>query len=252
MSSGGADAPAELLSPVPLLQELVAIVDGMTRGHGAPKRQDRQSLRNDLMLACDTLGPATAALHATTLKSFRTQAGQLDQALDGVTGAVALVPIANVVLAELASPASREAAFDDCVAAFEGLASADDCELRLRQLRSFVVHSGHDWTERTQLVLDALADCLNAQIAAGAEPPTDPSEWIEPVGMTLDERLALAKSLLSAVPPRGDVVVWLAYAHATVERFHLSKGPIEFYDGPRLAHRNGGRVARQSRLAAAG
>jgi hypothetical protein len=52
MSSGGAAAPADLLSPVPLLEELGAIVDGMTRGHAAPTRADRQSLRNDLLLSC--------------------------------------------------------------------------------------------------------------------------------------------------------------------------------------------------------
>jgi hypothetical protein len=116
------------------------------------------------------------------------------------------------------------------VAAFEGLAPVDECELRLRQLRSFVVRAGHDWTERAKLMLDALADRLNAQIAAGAEPPTDPSAWIKPAGMTLEERIVLAKSLLSAMPPRGDVVVWLAYANATIERSYLSKGPLEFYD----------------------
>jgi hypothetical protein len=205
-------------------------VDGMTRGQGAPTRADRQSLRDDLMLACDTLGPATAALHATTLKSFRTQAGQLDQALETVADAVGLVPITNVLLTELASPESREAAFDDCAAAFEGLAWADECELRLRQLRSFVVRAGHDWTECAKIVLDALADRLNAQVAAGAERPTDPSAWIRPAGMTLDERLALAKQLLSSEPPRGDVVVWLAYANAAIDRFYLSKGPLDFYD----------------------
>lgn len=144
--------------------------------------------------------------------------------------AVGLVPITNVLLADLTSPESREAAFDDCVAAFEGLAWVDECELRLRQLRSFVVRAGHDWTECAKLVLDALADRLSAQVAAGAERPTDPSAWIRPAGMTLDDRLALAKRLLSAEPPRGDVVVWLAYANATIDGFYLSKGSLEFYD----------------------
>jgi hypothetical protein len=202
----------------------------MTHGHEPPHRADRKSLRDDIMLACESLGRATTALHATTLTSFRRHAGRLDETLENIQGALALAPLATVLLDELASAESRAAAFDDCVTAFRDLASADECELRLQQLRSFVARAGHAWADRANVVRDALADRVSAQIAAGAERPDDPSAWIRPVGMALAERLELATKLLASEPSRGDAVVWLAYRDAAVDPVYLEKGPLEFYD----------------------
>jgi hypothetical protein len=230
LGDGGAGAPLDVLSPVPLLEELLSIIDGMTRGHEAPTPADRRSLRDDLVLACERFGPATANLHATTLKGFRVQAGRLDKALETVSGAVGLTPAVNVLLTELAAPESRVAAFDDCVGAFEGLSSVDMCELRIRQLRSFVVRAGHDWEERGKLLLDALADRVSAQLAGGVEQPETADPWEMQAGMTLDERLDLARALLIQEPRTAGVVVWLAYANASVDPVHLKRGPVEFYD----------------------
>lgn len=183
------------------------------------------------MLACEQLGAATTNLNATTLKSFRMQVGSLDAALKDIRSAGVVAPLARVLLDELGSPDSRAAACDDCLTAFETAASADECELRLRQLRSFVEVAGHDWADRAKLVHEALADDVSAQVAAGADPPDDPGAWTEPAGMTLDERIDLATKLLRAHPQRGSAVVWLAYGNATVEPFYLEKGPLQFYDG---------------------
>jgi hypothetical protein len=231
LGDGGGSAPPDVLSPVPLLEEVVSIIDGMTRGHEPPQPADRKSLRDELMLACASLGPTTEALHATTLKNFRREAGRLDTKLEKVQSAVPIVPLANVLLDELASADSRACAFEDCVAAFRDGASADECEIRLRQLRSFVQRAGHNWADRAKLVRDALADRISAKVAAGEDPPGDAGAWISPAGMTLEERLELATTILRAEPQRNDAVVWLAYANAAIEPLYLTKGPLEFYDG---------------------
>jgi hypothetical protein len=231
IGDGGAQAPPDILSPTVLIEELLSIVDGMTRGHEPSKKRDSASLQEDIKLAFAELGRAVSALHAQSIRGFLAQVGNLPKALESVGGAKASAPLAAVLLNELASPESRAAAFEDVVSAFRDLDGVDICELRIRQLRSFVVGASHDWDERAKLVVDALADRVRAQVGVGASPPDDAGTWLEPAGLTLDQRLAIAVKLLEAEPRRVDAIVWLAYANATVNPFYLKKGPLEFYDG---------------------
>lgn len=62
LASGGSGAPPDVLSPVPLVEEVISIIDGLTQGHEPAQRADLCSLRDDLMLALEQLGSATKDL----------------------------------------------------------------------------------------------------------------------------------------------------------------------------------------------
>jgi hypothetical protein len=92
--------------------------------------------------------------------------------------------------------------------------------------------TGHDWSERARQVHSSLADDYSALLTAGALDPPHVGEpmFIEEAGLNAEERLCLAKVILTAEPPSGPVAVWLAYANAFLSDMYLSLGPLEFYD----------------------
>ena len=232
LQDGGAQAPPEQLSPVTALEELLTVTGAMIAGHDAPYADDRASLKDDVLRSFEALGPASAALHRTASGDFRQLAARLDKLLDDVAGAHVLRAAANVLLAELASGPSRVAAFADCVQAFRDGEFVAVCETRLRYLRTVVEAAGHEWSERTHRLHEALADDYALLWAHGALDPPHAHELlhIDSAGLSVDERLCVCEAIVAAAPSTRPVVVWLAFANAHVSRFHLRKGPIEFYD----------------------
>lgn len=229
LRGSGAGADPELLSPVPLLDEVIAICDGKRRGYDLPRQEDRASLGADLTLALLSLGPATAKTNATKLNRLANAAPKMRD-MGSLQSWVDIAKLAQDLRSDFASGPTRAAAFADCTQAFKEGASAATCELRLRQLSSFVRTSGHDWQERVRRVEDALSDRQVALLEAGTITDLDAKSLMNPAGMCLEDRLALAQDFLAAAPKRGNFVVWLAYANASVEPVYLKRGPIEFYD----------------------
>jgi hypothetical protein len=232
LQEGGAQAPLEQLSPVTALEELLAVTGAMVVGHGAPYPDDRTSLKDDLLRSFDALGPASTALHRTASGDFRQLAARLKDLLDDIAGAHVLRAAAKVLLAELASPPSRVAAFADCVQAFRDGEFVGVCETRLRYLRTVVEAAGHEWSERARRLHEALADDDSLLWVHGALDPPHAGELshIDRAGLSVDERLCLCEAIVAGAPSARPVVVWLAFANAHVSRFHLRKGPLEFYD----------------------
>lgn len=144
LKEGGAQAPPQQLSPVTALKELLVVTGAMIVGHGAPYPDDRTSLKDDLLHSFDALGPASTARHRTASGDSRQLAARLKDLLDDVAGAHVLHAAADVLLAELASSASRVAAFADCVQAFREGEFVGVCDTRLRYLRTVVEAAGHE------------------------------------------------------------------------------------------------------------
>jgi hypothetical protein len=232
LRDGGAQAPPEQLSPVTALEELLAVTGAMIAGHGAPYPDDRASLKDDVLRSFDALGPTSTALHRTASGDFRQLAARLKDLLDDVAGAHVLRAAASAMLTELASPSSRVAAFADCIQAFRDGEFVGVCETRLRYLKAVVEAAGHEWSERTRRLHEALADDYALLWVSGALDPPHTGELghIESAGLSVDERLCLCEAIVAAAPPTVPVVVWLAFTNAHVSRFYLRKGPIEFYD----------------------
>jgi hypothetical protein len=80
---------------------------------------------------------------------------------------------------------------------------------------------------------EALSDDYAALWANGALDPPHAGETfeIDEAGLSVDERLCLCELILRGPPQHRPVVVWVAFANAHVWPFHLTKGPVEFYDG---------------------
>jgi hypothetical protein len=232
LEDGGAQAPPEQLSPVTALQELLAVTGAMIAGHRAPYPDDRTSLRDDVLRSFDVLGPMSTALHRTASGDFRQLVARLKDLLDDVAGAHVIRAAANVLLAELASPASRVAAFADCVQVFRDGEFVGGCETRLRYLRTVVEAAGHEWSERARRLHEALADDYALLWVHGALDPPHAGEFrhIDSAGLSVDERLCLCEAIVAAAASARPVVVWLAFANAHTSRFYLRKGPLEFYD----------------------
>ena len=232
LREGGAQAPPETLSPASTLQELLAITGSMATGHGTPKDEDRKSLKADIFASLASLGSASAALHKTAIGDFRKQVERLPALLDDLAGAQGLRAHARVLLGELTADESRIAAFQDCVDAFESGEFVGVCETRVRYLRTVLEASGHDWSERARLLLDALAGRESTLLRLGAlDPPHLKVEFHDEAGLSTEERLVLCHAILTEKPRRGRVIVWLCYASASLSVLHLHRGPIEFYDG---------------------
>src|SRR6266536_1703469 len=53
---------------------------------------------------------------------------------------------------------------------------------------------------------------------------------IDEAGLSVEERLYLCETIVTAEPPIGDAVVWMVYASARLSQVYLQKGPVEFYD----------------------
>ena len=232
LRDGGAQAPPETLSPVSLLQELLAITGSMASGHSAPRGEDPKSLKADILASLGSLGPVSATLHKTAVGDFRKQVERLPALLADLAGAQSLRAHARVLLDELTADESRIAAFQDCVAAFESGEFVGVCETRVRYLRTVLEASGHDWLERAGYLLEALAGRDSALLRFGAlSPPHLEVEFRDEAGLSTDERLVLCHTILTAKPRSGRVIVWLCYASASISKWHLQRGPVEFYDG---------------------
>lgn len=64
-----------------------------------------------------------------------------------------------------------------------------------------------------------------------------PTEWPDPdedAGLSVQERLDLARQLIARSTPPGHHVVWITYGNARFEPWRFEMGPVTFYDGPAM------------------
>jgi hypothetical protein len=218
LPDGGAEAPPAPFAVVPLLQELVAITDGIAQGKEPPFPQDRASLNHDIQQALSALGTEAAKTGGAAITEFRKN--DLTKLLDQPAGAKKLRATTQVLIMDLASPDGRAAAWQDCVDAFAGGRNAGECESKLRHLSSLFEAAGFDWAERAKAISEVIS--LSTLFIL-------PS--FDPEAVSVDDRLADAETVIrDEITVSADTVVWVAFANAAVADLLVVKGPLEFYD----------------------
>lgn len=193
-------------------------------------RFDRESLRDDLRRSVEAVGNELTNLLAAPISDLTRELGDMPQHLTSVPGATIVSGIAEAVLTLLRSDDAAAAAWRDVVAAFEGDLPADECELRVAELRALMIERGHDWDGRVRHWTEILCDDALAVARARGETPHD-KDPLTKAGLALADRLTLCESASREQPPKGAVVVWLAYSNASLRSTHLAMNGIDLFDG---------------------
>ncbi len=64
-----------------------------------------------------------------------------------------------------------------------------------------------------------------------------PTEWPDPdddAGLSVQERLDLARQLIALSTPPGHHVIWITYGNARFDPWRFEMGPVTFFDGPAM------------------
>jgi hypothetical protein len=116
------------------------------------------------------------------------------------------------------------------VSAFRGEEDAERCELRVLQLREVVERRGHDWSQLSRHVVGIINNWSWELAEAGAE-VKDFETPLDEAGFNETSRLRFAREAVLAETPSDEVIVWLAFEHASLEQFHQRLGPVQFFAG---------------------
>src|SRR5438552_2538263 len=82
LRSGGEEAPSHILTALSALDEVVATASSLIEGRGNISRADRHSLREDVELALNRLGPRTLRSAQPLLRAFKSsELGRLEALL---------------------------------------------------------------------------------------------------------------------------------------------------------------------------
>jgi hypothetical protein len=229
-------APPEILGPGTALEDASLAAASTLAGRGMDSSEDRASLRDDLALAIEQLGPAVQEVAKLSLGEVRRQLPHLPALIQEVRGAEALKALVEGVSAELGSSAVVLAAWADLLDSFFGSAPAAECELRLLQLGEIVDLRGGDWTFMGNEVRKVLWDDRGVMEHAGLvekiedEPEAPGASGRIAAGLSTEERLDHCATLLAREPAAGDLTVWLGFAKAELGTEQLSLGRIELFD----------------------
>jgi hypothetical protein len=231
LGGGGNEAPAGVLTPLAALDEIVATATSLIEGRGDIPEADRLSLGRDVSASLKNLGRSTQKQIAAVLRPFQsTDLAPLPRLLTDVEGARRLLSAARLLTGELCLSGTAEAAWDDCVAAFEGGEATGICELRIAQLHEFCVRRGHSWDALRHRLGGLLADQLYVAVGVGAvEADGAKVDPRDPAGLSLERRLELCRDTVGAAPTERESIVWLVYANADIPNGFLRRGPVQFF-----------------------
>jgi hypothetical protein len=242
LEAGGDQAPAHVLGPVTALRDVRTTASGVLSGHAILSSEDRNSVRDDLRIAIDALGPALSATAAPSWQAIRKELGRLPKLLESPDGALMIRGLVDAVVGELSSPEVCVAAWSDVLTAFEDKSvGARECETRIKQLAEVVRLRGGDWQATASELRSILHDDKSVLAHRGiVEAPEGGPGAQEPAGVALDQRLKTAEEAVADDPPRGEVTGWVCFAQAWLSNTYMSVGGVDFYshqmwpDGVRL------------------
>jgi hypothetical protein len=199
---------------------------------GRPMRApaDRESIRDDLKLAFDGVGPNLAKAIAPVVEGLRNDFGRLPSLLAEPPSAPIARASAQAVLEALKAPGSVAAAWADALDSFKNDEAASARELRVRQVADLVQLRGADWSSVAGRARGCLFGDRPSLVEVGAaEGPDDPAEWAVPVDLTVDEHLAHARTAILSDPDEGQVVAWVCFAPAALRAPHAWVGTVELF-----------------------
>jgi hypothetical protein len=202
------------------------------------RREEWQSLKEDVTAAWDQAGPALRAVQPTMptlLSRLRPDLGFDRQER------AALRLVVEQVRVGARDPRAAAAAFDDLVTAVQdadtptvaiaGRVDVLDSILRFAdRALADVVHTLSGILNNDSWDVAATRHLLDGDVLP--EYPIPRSD--EDAGLSEEDRVALARRWLTYEPPPSRNVVWLFYGDARLDHWRLSIGPCEFFSGPAL------------------
>jgi len=202
-----------------------------------PRKNEWQSLIDDLEAAAATRGAHLIAANP----SIDSLAAALHPELgrDPKARRACLHPSASARI-ELATTIAAVAAFDDLVDALRFPQTSDtQVAARMRALAATFRCADRALVNIASQLSGVFANsALDVALARHALEGTDlPTQWPEPdddAGLTVQERLDLARQLIARPTPPGHHVVWITYGNARFDPWRFEMGPVTFFDGPAM------------------
>ncbi len=231
IDGGGYGAPDEVLGLITALKELEAVCDGVLSGRGGPYRRNRALLRQDLERALRALGPACRRAGGAVLASFDHELSQLEGRLASPQGTRVVALALRPLLERLSDDELLRGAWRDAVDAFlDPETSAEQCELRVRQVVELAEHRGQDWQQRAGTLAYILSDDPRTLARLGHCPAPSVEDELRPAGLAVERRLEICEHVLSEPPLVDDVAVWMVVDNASIANGYLRVGSIELFD----------------------
>jgi hypothetical protein len=227
----GESAPPDVLGLVTALSELEAVCDGLLDGRGGPNRPNRDSLRDDVSRALGALGKHAAKACGEVLRAFQKELPRLPSRLDRPQGARALSLSLGPLFEHLREPPVVRAAWRDATETFlQTSSSAEDCELRVRQIVELAELAGVDWDARSSTLESILSDHREALSRLGVDIEASDEDTSGFARLPEARRLELCEERVAEPAPRSAVAVWLVIDNAAVEDGYLNLGSVQLFD----------------------
>lgn len=220
-----------------VLDELDAWLGDTRDYHQRQRKIEWQSLSDDLWGAAETRGPClravstsidslTASLHASIGKDVQARQSCLRQSA--------------IARAALGTTEAEVASFDDLIAAvMSPQTSSIQVDERMQALGAVLQLGGRALGNIASQLAGIFDNCawdvtIVRHELAGLDLPTDLPAHDEDAGLTLDERVDLARQLIAHPTPAGHHVIWFAFDNARFDPWRYEVGSVTFFDGPAL------------------
>jgi hypothetical protein len=213
------------------LSEVAAAANSARAGKPMESKEDRNSLRKELVRSIEHLGPQLSQDAHTALQQLKAELPHWPQLLQDANAARRLEGVVESVREHCESSTAIEAAWTDVLSAFFGAADPDTCELRILQLAEIVDRRSGGWSSLSRTLIAVLMDRLHKISALVDYDLSDKDQEADLAGLPLDDRIALCRQVLTEQPERGDLTVWLAFENARLHQNYLKVGPVEFFAG---------------------
>lgn len=195
----------DVLTVIPVLEELAVTLEEVAAGRTAPPDADRRSLVCDMDLALTRAGSSLQLITSPTLRSIRTdEVARLGPIIADRAQSAQVASTVRGVLQQLDAPSAVEAAWDDAIAALANPATPlDQCALAVAQVEELVSRRGQEWWEVRARIAGHLR---NGDLEAGKRAAAEP-------------------------PPKDVVAAWVAIGNAHLARGYLRVGQVQFFTG---------------------
>lgn len=141
---------------------------------------------------------------------------------------------------ELGTTAAATAAFDDVVDSLRSPQTSDTQVAARMQALVATFRCADRALVNIALHLAGVFDNSAFDVALarhdveGTDLPTERPHPNEDAGLTVPERLDMARQLIALSTPPGHHVVWITYGNARFDPWRFEMGPVTFYDGPAM------------------
>lgn len=201
------------------------------------RKSEWQSLINDFQTAAATRGARLTAASPSTDRLITALHPKLGRDWDARQ---ACLHTSAAARRELGSTRATTAAFDDLVESLESPETSQSEVMARLQAFSVTFRCADRALVNFASQLAGVSDNSAVDVALvrhDLEGTDLPTEWPAPdegAGLSIPERLDLARQLIAQPTPNGHHVIWITYGNARFDPWRFEMGPVTFYDGPAM------------------